>query len=80
MSEQQQFDAIVIGAAHNGFTTAAYLSKSGLKTLVLECRDSVEDCAVMEEINPHNVPGCRVSTASYIATMLRPEINRDLLL
>jgi phytoene dehydrogenase-like protein len=71
-------DAIVIGAGHNGLTTAAYLAKAGLKTLVLERRDVVGGCAVTEEIDAVLAPGCRVSTASYIASMLRPEVIRDL--
>ena len=72
------FDVVVIGAGHNGLTAAAYLSRVGLKTLVLERRDIVGGCAVTEEIDPELAPGCRVSTASYIATMLRPEVIRDL--
>ena len=72
------FDVVVIGAGHNGLTAAAYLSRAGLKTLVLERRDIVGGCAVTEEIDPELAPGCRVSTASYIATMLRPEVIRDL--
>ncbi len=72
------FDAVVIGAGHNGLTTAAYLAKAGLKTVVLERRGVVGGCAVTEEIDPELAPGCRVSTASYIASMLRPEVIRDL--
>jgi phytoene dehydrogenase-like protein len=72
------FDAIVVGAGHNGLTAASYLSRSGLKTLVLERRDIVGGCAVTEEIDPDQAPGCRVSTASYIASMLRPEVIRDM--
>lgn len=70
----QQFDAIVVGAGHNGLTAAAYLAKAGLSTLVLERREIVGGCCVTEEI----APGCRASTTSYIASMLRPEIVRDL--
>ncbi|MDH4048311.1 MAG: NAD(P)/FAD-dependent oxidoreductase [Gammaproteobacteria bacterium] len=73
-----QFDAIIVGAGHNGLTTAAYLAQAGLKTVVLERRDVVGGCAVTEEIDPARAPGCRVSTASYIASMLRPEVIRDL--
>src|SRR5215470_10273112 len=68
------FDAIIIGAGHNGLTTASYLAKAGMKTLVLERREMVGGCCVTEEI----APGCRASTTSYIASMLRPEIIRDL--
>ncbi len=68
------YDAIVIGAGHNGLTAAAYLARAGYSTLVLERRDIVGGCCVTEEI----APGCRASTTSYIASMLRPEVIRDL--
>jgi phytoene dehydrogenase-like protein len=55
-------------------TAAAYLAKSGLSTLVLERRPIVGGACVTEEI----APGCRASTTSYIASMLRPEVIRDL--
>lgn len=73
-----QFDAIVIGAGHNGLTAAFYLARAGMRTVVLERRSVVGGCAVTEEIDPVLAPGCRVSTASYIASMLRPEVIRDL--
>ena len=73
-----RYDAIVVGAGHNGLTTAFYLACAGRKTLVLERRNSVGGCAVTEEIDPANAPGCRVSTASYMASMLRPEVIRDM--
>ncbi|HEX6259022.1 MAG TPA: NAD(P)/FAD-dependent oxidoreductase, partial [Woeseiaceae bacterium] len=76
--DNARLDAIVVGAGHNGLTTAAYLAKAGLATLVLERRDVVGGCAVTEEIDPVKAPGCRVSSASYIASMLRPEVIRDL--
>lgn len=75
---QCRFDAIIVGAGHNGLTAAAYLAGTGLKILVLERRDMVGGCCVTEEVDPVTAPGCRVSTASYIASMLRPEIVRDL--
>jgi phytoene dehydrogenase-like protein len=68
------YDAIVVGAGHNGLTAAAYLARAGLSTLVLERREIVGGCCVTEEI----APGCRVSTTSYIASMLRPEVISDL--
>jgi phytoene dehydrogenase-like protein len=68
------YDAIVIGAGHNGLTAAAYLADAGLSTLVLERREIVGGCCVTEEI----AEGCRASTTSYIASMLRPEVIRDL--
>src|SRR3984885_2157722 len=68
------YDAIVIGAGHNGLTAAAYLARAGISTLVAERRDIVGGCCVTEEI----APGCRASTTSYIASMLRPTVIRDL--
>src|ERR1700733_13054547 len=68
------YDAVVVGGGHNGLTAAAYLAHAGLSTLVLERREIVGGCCVTEEI----APGCRVSTTSYIASMLRPEVIRDL--
>jgi len=68
------FDAVVVGGGHNGLTAAAYLSRAGLSTLVLERREIVGGACVTEEI----APGCRASTTSYIASMLRPEVIRDL--
>ena len=73
-SGKRIYDAIVIGAGHNGLTAAAYLARAGLSTLVLERRDIVGGCCVTEEI----APGCRVSTTSYIASMLRPEVISEL--
>ena len=75
-SRDSIYDAIVIGAGHNGLTAAAYLARAGLSTLVLERRDIVGGCCVTEEI----APGCRVSTTSYIASMLRPEVISELCL
>ena len=68
------YDAIIVGGGHNGLTAAAYLARGGLSTLVLERRGIVGGCCVTEEI----APGCRVSTTSYIASMLRPEVIAEL--
>src|SRR5712691_6418965 len=74
LTAQRTYDAIVVGGGHNGLTAAAYLARAGLSTLVLERREIVGGCCVTEEI----YPGCRVSTTSYIASMLRPEVISDL--
>src|ERR1700720_4846066 len=68
------FDAIVVGGGHNGLTAAAFPAREGLSTLVLERRKIIGGCCVTEEI----APGCRISTTSYIASMLRPEVISDL--
>lgn len=73
-----QYDVIIVGAGHNGLTAAAYLARAGKRVLMLERRDVVGGCAVTEVVDPQLAPGCRVSTASYIASMLRPTIIRDL--
>src|ERR1700756_1028812 len=68
------WDVVVVGAGHNGLTAGAMLARAGLATLVVERRDVIGGCCVTEEI----APGCRASTTSYIASMLRPEVIRDL--
>jgi phytoene dehydrogenase-like protein len=70
--------ALVIGAGHNGLTCAFYLAKAGIRTRIFEKRNVVGGCAVTEEIDPLNAPGNRVSTASYMASMLRPEVIHDM--
>ena len=69
-----KYDAIVIGAGHNGLTTAAYLARAGKNVLVLERRHVVGGAAVTEEI----FPGFKFSVCSYVVSLLRPEIIRDL--
>ena len=69
-----KYNAIVIGGGHNGLTTAAYLARAGRKVLVLERRHVVGGAAVTEEV----FPGFRFSVCSYVVSLLRPEIIRDL--
>src|SRR4029453_2819253 len=69
-----RYDIVIVGAGHNGLTAAFYLARAGLRTLVLERRESGGGRCVTEEI----APGVRASTTSYIASMLRPEIVADL--
>jgi phytoene dehydrogenase-like protein len=70
----QRYDAVVIGGGHNGLISAAYLARAGLKTLVLERRHVLGGAAVTEEI----FPGFRFSVFSYVVSLLRPEIIREL--
>jgi phytoene dehydrogenase-like protein len=70
----QRYDAVVIGGGHNGLVTAAYLAKAGKSVVVLERRHLLGGAAVSEEI----VPGYRFSVFSYVVSLLRPEIIREL--
>jgi phytoene dehydrogenase-like protein len=69
-----RYDAIIIGAGHNGLVTAAYLARAGRKVLVLERRYVVGGACVTEEV----FPGFKVSTAAYVNSLFRKEIVRDL--
>jgi phytoene dehydrogenase-like protein len=70
----QRYDAVIIGGGHNGLISAAYLARAGMKTLVLEKRHLLGGAAVTEEI----FPGFRFSVFSYVVSLLRPEIIREL--
>jgi phytoene dehydrogenase-like protein len=70
----QRYDAVIIGGGHNGLVSAAYLARAGLKTVVLERRPILGGAALTEEV----IPGFRFSVASYVVSLLRPEIIRDL--
>ena len=69
-----KYDAIIIGGGHNGLVTAAYLARAGKKVLVLERRHVLGGAAVTEEI----FPGFKFSVCSYVVSLLRPEIIREL--
>jgi phytoene dehydrogenase-like protein len=68
------YDAIIIGAGHNGLITAGYLARAGKRVLVLEARDVVGGACTSEEL----IPGTTWSSCAFIASLLRPEIIRDL--
>lgn len=69
-----KYDAIIIGGGHNGLVAAAYMARAGRKVLVLERRHVLGGAAVTEEI----FPGYKFSVCSYVVSLLRPEIIRDL--
>ncbi|XP_008586871.1 PREDICTED: pyridine nucleotide-disulfide oxidoreductase domain-containing protein 2 isoform X1 [Galeopterus variegatus] len=69
-----EYDAVVIGAGHNGLVAAAYLQRLGMNTVVFERRHVIGGAAVTEEI----VPGFKFSRASYLLSLLRPQIYTDL--
>src|SRR5438270_13547206 len=70
----RRYDAVVIGGGHNGLVNAAYLARAGKKVLVLERRHVLGGAAVTEEV----FPGFRFSVFSYVVSLLRPEIIREL--
>ena len=74
VSDTVTYDAIVIGGGHNGLTCAAYLARAGRKVLVLERRHVLGGAAVTEEV----FPGFKYSVCSYVVSLLRPEIIREL--
>jgi phytoene dehydrogenase-like protein len=69
----QDYDAVVIGAGHNGLTCAAYLGMAGLKVKIVEKRHLVGGAAVTEEF----YPGFRNSVAAYAISLLNPKIIED---
>src|SRR5256886_13451735 len=69
-----KYDCIVIGGGHNGLVNAAYLARAGKRVLVLERRHVLGGAAVTEEV----FPGFKFSVCSYVVSLLRPEIIREL--
>src|SRR5919109_1593944 len=68
------YDVIIIGAGHNGLTCAAYLARAGATVLVLERRPVLGGACTTEEL----WPGCKVSTAAYVNSLLRPQVIQEL--
>jgi phytoene dehydrogenase-like protein len=71
---RDRYDAIVIGSGHNGLTNACYLARAGLSVLVVERNDYIGGAAVSRELQP----GWTYTNCSYVCSLLRPEIIRDL--
>jgi phytoene dehydrogenase-like protein len=69
-----RYDVVIIGGGHNGLVCAAYLARAGKRVLVLERRERVGGAAISEEV----FPGFRFSVFSYVVSLLRPEIIREL--
>ncbi|KAL4645097.1 hypothetical protein ACB092_02G212000 [Castanea dentata] len=74
IKEKKKWDALVIGAGHNGLIAATYLARGGLTVAVLERRHVIGGAAVTEEI----IPGFKFSRCSYLHSLLRPSIVREL--
>ena len=71
---QKLYDAVIIGAGHNGLVNACYLQRAGLNVLVVEKNDWIGGAAVSRELTP----GVLYSNCSYVCSLFRPEIMRDL--
>src|SRR5690606_2267729 len=70
----RRWDAIIIGAGHNGLTCATYLARAGKQVLVLEARERIGGANTMEE----PWPGVRMSPCAYVAGLLHPLVIREL--
>ena len=76
MPNIKKYDAIVIGGGHNGLTAAAYLGRAGKKVLVLERRHVLGGAAVTEEV----FPGFKFSVCSYVVSLMKSNVMRELML
>ena len=76
MSTIKKYDAIVIGGGHNGLTAAAYFGRAGKKVLVLERRHVLGGAAVTEEV----FPGFKLSVCSYVVSLMKSNVMRELML
>ena len=70
----EDWDAIIVGGGHNGLVNACYLQRAGLDVLVVEKNDWVGGAAISRELTP----GFPYSNCSYVCSLFRPEIMRDL--
>jgi len=70
----KRYDAVIIGAGHNGLTNAAYLAKAGLDVVVVEKNDYIGGAAVSRELHE----GWIYSNCSYVCSMMRQALHRDL--
>lgn len=70
----QTYDAVIVGAGHNGLVSASYLARAGLRTLVVERRPVIGGACVTEEL----FPGYKVSTAAYLCSLLQEKVIKDL--
>lgn len=71
--KEKKWDALVIGAGHNGLTAGAYLARAGLSVAILERRHIIGGAAVTEEI----IPGFKFSRCSYLQSLLRPAVIKS---
>ncbi|MED6209948.1 hypothetical protein PIB30_118445 [Stylosanthes scabra] len=72
--KSKKWDALIVGGGHNGLTAAAYLARGGLSVAVLERRHVIGGAAVTEEL----VPGFKFSRCSYLQSLLRPLVIKEL--